>query len=48
MNFLTGAFVQDIGFAPLPGRITVNRLDYEREGAAISVGMFDVMTEWMG
>ena len=39
VNFLTGAFVQDIGFAPLPGRITVNRLDYEREGAAISVAV---------
>ena len=39
VNFLTGAFVQDIGFAPLPGRITVNRLDYEREGGAISVAV---------
>jgi oleate hydratase len=37
VNFLTGAFVQDIGFAPSPGRITVERLDYERSGAAISV-----------
>jgi oleate hydratase len=26
----TGAFVQDIGFAPSPGRITVNRLDIDR------------------
>jgi len=39
VNFLTGAFVQDIGFAPLPGRITVNRLDYERGGAATSVAV---------
>ncbi|MGB6344316.1 MAG: oleate hydratase [Xanthobacteraceae bacterium] len=39
VNFLTGAFVQDIGFAPLPGRITVNRLDYERSGAATSVAV---------
>jgi oleate hydratase len=39
VNLLTGAFVQDIGFAPLPGRITVNRLDYERGGAASSVAI---------
>ena len=39
VNFLTGAFVQDIGFAPSPGRITVNRLDYERDGAATSVAV---------
>jgi oleate hydratase len=39
VNFLTGALVQDIGFAPSPGRMTVNRLDYEREGAAISVAV---------
>jgi oleate hydratase len=39
VNFLTGAFVQDIGFAASPGRITVNRLDYERDGAATSVAV---------
>ena len=39
VNFLTGAFVQDVGFAPSPGRITVNRLDYERGGAATSVAV---------
>ena len=39
VNFLTGAFVQDIGFAPSPGRITVDRLDYERDGAATSVAV---------
>ena len=39
VNFLTGAFVQDIGFAPSPGRITVDRLDYERGGAATSVAV---------
>jgi oleate hydratase len=39
VNFLTGAFVQDIGFAPSPGRITVERLDYERGGAATSVAV---------
>jgi oleate hydratase len=39
VNFLTGAFVQDVGFAPSPGRITVERLDYERGGAATSVAV---------
>ena len=39
VNFLTAAFVQDIGFAPSPGRMTINQLDYEREGAAISVAV---------
>ena len=33
VTFLTGAFVQDLGFASSPDRMTVNRLDYEREGA---------------
>ena len=39
VNFLTGAFVKDIGFAPAPDRITVDRLDVEREGVAISVAV---------
>jgi oleate hydratase len=39
VNFLTGAFVRNIGFAPEPGRITVNRLDIERGGAATSVAV---------
>ena len=39
VNFLTDAFAQDIGFAPSPARMTVNRLDYEREGAAISIAV---------
>src|SRR5262245_43778846 len=39
VNFLTGAFVRDIGYAPVPGRITVNRFDYERDGAATSVAV---------
>ena len=39
VNFLTGAFVRDIGFAPAPGRITVDRLDYERGGVATSVAI---------
>ncbi len=39
VNFLTGAFVQDIGFAPSPGRIIVNRLDYVRIGATTSVAV---------
>jgi oleate hydratase len=37
VNFLTGAFVRDISFAPSPGRMTVNRLDVEQAGAATSV-----------
>jgi oleate hydratase len=37
VRFLTGAFVKDIAFAPAPGRITVDRLDFEREGATTSV-----------
>jgi oleate hydratase len=37
LNFLTRAFVRDICFASLPGRMTVDRLDYERDGAATSV-----------
>jgi oleate hydratase len=39
VEFLTGAFVRDVGFAPSDGRLTVNRLDYERDGAAISVAV---------
>ena len=39
VEFLTGAFVGDVGFAPSDGRLTVNRLDYERDGAAISVAV---------
>src|SRR6202167_224040 len=37
VNFLTGAFVQDLGFAPLPGRITVERLDYARDDGRTTV-----------
>ncbi len=33
VTFLTGAIVQDLGFASSPDRMTVNRLDYEQEGA---------------
>lgn len=39
VNFLTGAFVRDIRFAPLPGRMTVNQFDYERAGAPTSVAV---------
>jgi oleate hydratase len=39
VNLLTRAFVQDIGFAPSHGRITVNRLDYERDGTTTSVAV---------
>jgi oleate hydratase len=37
VNLLNGAFVQDIGFEPSHDHITVNRLDYERDGATTSV-----------
>ena len=39
VNFLTGAFVQDIDFAPSPGRMTVDRLDYTRGGSVTSVAV---------
>jgi oleate hydratase len=39
VNMLTGAFVQDTGFAPSPGRLTVDRLDYERGGSVTSVAV---------
>jgi oleate hydratase len=39
VNFLASAFVRDIGFAPSDGRITANRVDYERDGAATSVAL---------
>lgn len=37
VNLWTSTFVRDIGFAETSSHITVNRLDYERDGAAISV-----------
>jgi oleate hydratase len=39
VNFLTGACVQDIGFASSSGRITADRLDFERGGATASVAV---------
>ncbi len=39
VQFLTGAFVKDIGFAPTPDRITVDRLDIERDGVATSIAV---------
>jgi oleate hydratase len=39
VNFVTSAFVKDIGFAPVPGRITVDKLDYEKNGATTSVAV---------
>lgn len=39
INLLTGTFISDIGLAPSPDRITVNRLDYERDGVATSVAV---------
>ena len=37
VNFVTGAFVHDLAFDSSPGRLTVNRLDYERDGATTSI-----------
>jgi oleate hydratase len=37
VNLLTGALVQDVDFAPSPGRMTVDRLDYARDGKVTSV-----------
>jgi oleate hydratase len=39
VNFVKGAFVQDIGFAASPGRMTANRLDYQLRGAPASVAV---------
>ena len=39
VNFVTGAFVKDLAFAALPRQITVNRLDYERDGATTAVAI---------
>src|SRR5215472_2184761 len=39
VNVLTGAFVQDIGFAASPDRMTVDRLDYTRGGSVTSVAV---------
>jgi oleate hydratase len=39
VNFLTGTFVRDIGLAPSPNSITVNRLEYERDGASASIAV---------
>jgi oleate hydratase len=39
VNFMKGAFVQDIGFAESLGRMTANRLDYRLNGAETSVAI---------
>jgi oleate hydratase len=39
VNLLTSTFVRDIGLAPSPDRITVNRLDCESAGAMNSVAV---------
>jgi oleate hydratase len=39
VNFVTGALVKDIGFASEPGRITVNKLEFEKNGAPGSVAV---------
>jgi len=45
VNLLTSTFVRDIGLAPAPDRITVERLDYEQGGAAhtVTVGPDDIV-----
>ncbi|MGH7069675.1 MAG: oleate hydratase [Acetobacteraceae bacterium] len=50
VNVLTGAFVRDLGFAPSSERITVNRIEYERAGAASSVelGADDIVLATLG
>ena len=39
VNIETGVFVRDIGFAAATGSITVDRLDYERDGTTTSVAV---------
>jgi oleate hydratase len=39
VNVETGAFVSDIGFAPAPNRITVERLHVERDGVTAPVAV---------
>jgi oleate hydratase len=46
VKLLTGAFVQDIGFELSPGRVTVNRLDYQLRGgttSSVAVAMEDIV-----
>ena len=39
VNMQNGVYVRDVGFAPSPDHITVNRLDCEKNGAATSVAL---------
>jgi oleate hydratase len=39
VNFLAGAFVQDIDFAPSPGRMTVDRFDFTQAGSVTSMAV---------
>ena len=39
VNLETGVFVRDVRFAAVPNRITVDRLDYERDGTTTSVAV---------
>jgi oleate hydratase len=50
VNFVAGAFVQDIVFAPSPDRITVERIDYQQGGTATSVpvGPQDIVLATLG
>jgi oleate hydratase len=50
VDLMANAFVRDIGFVPSPDRITVNRLDYERNGAVttVAVGADDLVLVTLG
>jgi oleate hydratase len=39
VNFLKGAFVQDVGFSKSPGHLTANRLDVRRNGIVTPVAV---------
>jgi len=39
VNLQNGVFIRDVGFEPSPGRITVDRLDSERDGLVTSVAV---------
>jgi oleate hydratase len=50
VNFLAETYVQDIGFVPSTDRLTVNRIDYQHDGAetSIAVGPNDILLVTLG
>jgi oleate hydratase len=51
VNFLAGAYVLDIGFAPSTDRITADRLDYQQDGAektSVLIGPDDIVLVTLG